>query len=81
MTNLPWKIAGVAKFTVEDGGMKWLRDLRAEGRSKKAEEYIRKSPSQTDTSLRREAREQFGWSDTAIRRLSSLRLCAETFAL
>jgi hypothetical protein len=64
-TNLGWKIAGANTFTVEDG-MKWLRDRRAEGRSERAEEYIRKTPSQTDTCARRQAREEYGWSDIEI---------------
>jgi hypothetical protein len=64
-TNLGWKLPGATRFTVEDG-MKWLRSLREVRKDDDAEEYIRKAPSQTDTCLRRQAKEKFGWSDIAI---------------
>jgi hypothetical protein len=64
-TNLGWKLSGATRFTAEEG-MKWLRDLREAKKDDTAEEYIRKAPSQTDTCLRRQAREEFGWSDIAI---------------
>ena len=52
-------------FTVEDG-MKWLRSLQKTRKHDSAEEYIRKAPSQIDTCLRRQAREEFGWADIPI---------------
>ncbi len=64
-TNLGWKIPNVARFNVEDG-MKWLRNLRNAKKDDTAEEYIRRAPRQTDTCLRRQAREEFGWSDIPI---------------
>lgn len=64
-TNLSWKIPRVSRFTVEDG-VNWLRNLQQAGKHDTAEEYIRKAPSQTDTCLRQQAREQFGWKDVPI---------------
>ena len=64
-TNLGWKIPNAARFTVEDG-MKWLRNLRAARKDATAKEYIRRAPPQTDTCLRRQAREEFAWSDIPI---------------
>jgi hypothetical protein len=64
-TNLDWKLLGATRFIVEDG-MKWLRNLREVKKHDTAEEYIRKAPLQTDTCLRRQAREEFGWSGIAI---------------
>jgi len=61
-TNLDWKIPGVNKFTAEHA-MNWLRALRNDGKSDTAEEYMRRAPSQTDTCVRRQAREEFGWTD------------------
>ena len=61
-TNLAWKLPGVATFTVEEG-MRWLRVLREAKKDNAAEEYIRRAPPQTDTCLRRQAKEEFGWSD------------------
>jgi hypothetical protein len=65
-TNLGWKLPDATRFSADEG-MKWLRDLRKAKKDDSAEEYIRKAPSQTDTCLRRQAREEFGWSDIAIR--------------
>lgn len=64
-TNLSWKLHSAERFTVEEG-MKWLWSLRKAGKSAAAEEYVRNAPSQTDTCLRQQAREEFGWSDVAI---------------
>lgn len=64
-TNLGWKIPNAARFTVKDG-MNWLRSLHQAGKDDTSEEYIRKAPSQTDTCLRRQAREEFGWNDVSI---------------
>jgi len=64
-TNLGWKFAGASRFTAEDG-MKWLRSLREARKHDTCEEYIRKAPSQTDTCLRRQAREEFEWTDIPI---------------
>lgn len=64
-TNLSWKLPDAERFSVDDG-IKWLRSLREAKKSDTAEEYLRKAPSQTDTCLRRQAREQFGWSDIEI---------------
>lgn len=64
-TNLDWKFLGATRFTVEEG-MRWLRGLREARRDDTAQEYIRRAPSQTDTCLRRQVREEFGWSDIAI---------------
>src|SRR6266851_2971377 len=60
-TNLGWKMPNAARFTVEDG-MIWLRTLREAEKDDTAKEYIRRAPPQTDTCLRRQAREEFGWS-------------------
>jgi hypothetical protein len=64
-TNLGWKLPGATRFSAEEG-MKWLRGLREAKKDDTAEEYIRQTPSQTDTCLRRQAREEFGWSDIVI---------------
>ena len=64
-TNLDWKLPGAPSFNVESG-MNWLRGLRAANKDGSAEEYIRRAPSQTDTCLRRQAREEFGWLDISI---------------
>jgi hypothetical protein len=58
-TNLP------GDLDVE-AGIKWLEILRLEGKEHRAEEYIRKAPSQINTCLRGRVREKFGWSDIPI---------------
>ena len=52
-------------FTVEEN-IEWLDKLRNSEQHGRAEEYIRKAPLQTDTCLRRQVRERFGWTDIAI---------------
>jgi hypothetical protein len=64
-TNLGWKLSGATRFSAEEG-MRWLRGLREARKDDTAEEYIRKAPSQTDTCLRRQAREEFRWTDIAM---------------
>ncbi len=49
-------------FTVENG-IEWLAELRKKNQHDEAEKYIRKAPPQTDTCLRRRARELFAWTD------------------
>ncbi|MGC1372272.1 MAG: hypothetical protein WA824_09050 [Candidatus Sulfotelmatobacter sp.] len=44
----------------------FLEDLRKRGRDKKAEDYVRKAPSQTQTPLRNEFRKRFGWTDVDV---------------
>jgi hypothetical protein len=61
-TNLGWMLSSATRFSTEDG-MKWLRHLRGTGKAAAAEEYIRNAPPQIDTCLRRQARDEFGWSD------------------
>jgi hypothetical protein len=64
-TDLRWKLDTVDSFRVEHG-LTWLEGLRTAGEDDTAQEYVRKAPSQTDTCLRRQAREQFGWADISI---------------
>jgi hypothetical protein len=61
-TNLGWTIPDVAKFYAKDA-LDWLRNLRQQGKSDTAEEYLRKAPSQMDTCVRRQAKDEFGWND------------------
>ncbi len=63
-TNLRPKLDDREAFTVHDS-IQWLDGLRARGQHERAEEYIRKAPSQTDTCLRHQVRERFGWTDIA----------------
>jgi hypothetical protein len=49
-----------------EAGIEWLERLRSAGQAQYAEEYVRKAPSQTDTLLRRQVREKFGWTDIPI---------------
>jgi hypothetical protein len=53
------------RFTI-DLGITRLRRLKESGQDSCAKEYIRKAPPQTDTPLRRCAREEFGWTDADI---------------
>ncbi len=64
-TNLRPKLKKREVFTVEES-IKWLDSLRKRKRHGRAEEYIRKAPSQTDTCLRRQVRELFAWPDILI---------------
>jgi hypothetical protein len=49
-------------YTVQ-AGLTYLKELSEQDAHHKAEEYIRKAPSQTDTCLRQRAREELGWAD------------------
>jgi len=64
-TNLRPKLEERETFTVEDS-IGWLDSLRKGNRHNRAQEYIQKAPSQTDTCLRRQVRERFGWTDIPI---------------
>ena len=64
-TNLRPKLEEREVFTVEES-IDWLDRLRKNKQHGRAEEYIRKAPSQTDACLRRQVRERFGWTDIAI---------------
>ncbi len=46
-----------------DQGVEWLRELVDQRR---AEEYIRKAPLQTNTLLREQCRASFGWTDLNV---------------
>jgi len=65
-TNLEWKLEDRTQFTSQDA-ISWIdTELRKKGRDWRAEEYVRKAPSQTDTPVRRMLRTQFGWTDINI---------------
>jgi hypothetical protein len=52
--------------TLAQDAISFLEDLRKRGRDQKAEEYIRKAPSQTQTPLRDEFRKRFAWIDIDV---------------
>ncbi len=64
-TNLPPKLEQRQTFTVEES-IAWLDSLRANNRQERAQQYIQRAPSQTDTCLRRQVRERFHWTDIDI---------------
>jgi len=65
-TNLSWKLETLTQFNAQDA-IAWVdKELIKKNRASRAEEYVRKAPSQTDTPLRRMLRAQFGWTDINI---------------
>jgi hypothetical protein len=64
-TNLEPKLSDRIEFTIKDS-IEWLTGLRNAKKAATAERYIRMAPSQTDTCLRRQVREEFGWTDIPI---------------
>ncbi|HTC48249.1 MAG TPA: hypothetical protein VK722_13065 [Candidatus Aquilonibacter sp.] len=64
-TNLSWKIESRVTFSQADA-ISWLASLHQKKHHQRAEEYVRKAPSQTDTPTRRELRQRFGWIDINI---------------
>jgi hypothetical protein len=61
-TNLPPKPENVTP----DASIQWLDELRTKGKGDTAQAYIQKAPPQTDTYLRRQVRERFGWTDIPL---------------
>jgi len=64
-TNLPPKLEQRQTFIIEES-IAWLDNLRANNRQERAQQYIQRAPSQTDTCLRRQVRERFHWTDIDI---------------
>jgi len=50
------------EFSTQDA-LDYLQELIVQGEHAAAEQYIRRAPPQTDTCLRRRARELLGWTD------------------